>query len=68
MNQQKQGAVITFDESADLIAESVVESRLDLGHSLMYRLRHPVMGGLIVLNSAVGQCAMMAANSGLLAA
>lgn len=50
---------ISFDQSAELIAESEVINRLDLGHSLLLRLRHPALGPIAVLNSAAGHCALM---------
>lgn len=53
--------VISNEESADLIAESVVEGRLNLGHSYIYRLSHPVRGRIIVLNSSVGNGAVLSA-------
>lgn len=59
MNIERTDQAITFDNSANLIAESNVEGRLDLGHSLLYRLRHPALGAIAVLNSALGQCAVM---------
>lgn len=51
---------ITAEESACIIEEANVEVELDLGHSFMYRVLHPVMGRLVVLNSSVGESAMMA--------
>ena len=59
MNIERTDQAITFDASADLIAESSVEGRLDLGHSLLYRLRHPALGAIADLNSTLGQCAVM---------
>lgn len=61
MSKQQQFAdqAITFDKSAELIEESEVINRLDLGHAFLLRLRHPALGSIAVLNSSVGQCAMM---------
>ena len=53
--------IISFEDSADLIAESDVEGRLDLGHSLVYRLKHPSKGNIIVMNCSSGACAVLAA-------
>lgn len=57
--KETNGQAITFDESAELIAVSETELRLDLGHSILYRLRHPTHGRIVVLNSAVGKCAIL---------
>jgi hypothetical protein len=53
--------IISFEDSADLIAESQVENRLDLGHSYVYRLKHPVKGSIIVMNCSSGACAVLTA-------
>lgn len=50
---------IDFEKSVELIEESEVVTCLDLGHSLLYRLMHPVFGAIAVLNSSVGSCAVM---------
>lgn len=50
---------ISFDESAELIAESEVLTRLDLGHAMVMRLKHPTHGSIIVLNSSVGKSAVL---------
>lgn len=59
MNIERKDQAISFDASADLIAESKVENRLDLGHSLLYRLSHPALGAIAVLNSSLGQSAIL---------
>lgn len=60
-NAKTADQIISFEDSADLIAESKVENRLDLGHSFVYRLRHPVKGSIIVMNCSSGACAVLAA-------
>lgn len=50
---------ISFDESAELIEQSEVRSKLDLGHSLVYRLQHPEFGDIIVINSSSGSGALL---------
>lgn len=57
--QHTKDQIITFDQSAELIGESEIVDRLDLGHSLLMRLKHPSHGNIAVLNSSVGQCAVM---------
>ena len=52
---------ITYERGADLIAESQVEDRLDIGHSMVYRLKHPQEGAIVVISSSVGQSAMVRA-------
>lgn len=52
--------VINFDQAADMIAESKIESSLDIGHSIVYVLTHPKEGALVLFNSAMGSSAFMA--------
>jgi len=49
---------LSYEESADLISESIVENSVDLGHSVMYKLLHPSMGRIVVLNS-IGKCGII---------
>lgn len=51
--------VINFDKAADMIAESKIESALDIGHSMIYTLTHPTEGALVLFNSAMGSSAFM---------
>ena len=45
---------IDFERCVELIAESEIVARLDLGHSFLYRLNHPALGAIVVLNSSLG--------------
>lgn len=49
---------IPYEQGVALIAESEVESSLDIGHSMLYRLRHPQHGAIFVMSSAIGDSAM----------
>lgn len=59
MSNNNGDAIISCEDSADLVAESVIDSRMDLGHSFIYRLTHPVRGKIIVFNSAHADCAVL---------
>lgn len=61
MGHKNTDAVVSYEETVDLIAESEVEGRLDLGHSFVYRLKHPLRGNIIVMNSSVGSGAVLQA-------
>jgi hypothetical protein len=50
---------IAYERGVDLIAESQVEESLDIGHSMVYRLKHPQEGTIVVVSSSVGQSAMV---------
>lgn len=53
--------IINFEAATDLISDSEVKGRMDLGHALVLRLKHPQHGDIIVLNSTVGKCAVLGA-------
>lgn len=59
---QAQDEVLDYCEVANLIAESSVQSRLDLGHSFVYRVSHPVRGNIIVVSSFAGNGAVLGAD------
>jgi hypothetical protein len=46
---------VTFEEGADILEKSVVENRLDVGHSLVYGLLHPVLGSIVLFSSTIGK-------------
>lgn len=54
-------SLLSYEEGASLIDESVIEESLDLGHSIIYKLRHPQRGGIFLVSSAVGQSGMLPA-------
>lgn len=47
---------ISYEESVELIAESEIEHQVDMGHSILYVLIHPIYQRLTVLNSSLGEC------------
>jgi hypothetical protein len=50
---------LTAEQSADILSESEVERCVDLGHSFMYKLIHPVLGLLLLVNSSLGDSGFM---------
>lgn len=54
-----QAQAITYEAGTDLIAESEVEERLDLGYADIYRLKHPERGAIIVFSSSSGDSAVV---------
>ncbi len=50
---------VTLEEVADIMEVSSVELELDLGHSFLYRVNHPSMGRIVLVNSSVGDSAVM---------
>lgn len=56
-------SVLSNEDSADMISESEIVKKLDLGHSLLYVLKHPVHKDIVVLNSGVGQSGVVSLNA-----
>jgi len=52
-------SLLSYEEGAMLIDESIIEESLDLGHSVIYKLRHPRRGRVFLVSSAVGQSGMI---------
>lgn len=50
---------LTTDESADILVDSEVVDCLDMGHSFLYKLRHPALGLLAMVNTSVGLCGLL---------
>lgn len=50
---------VDAEAAADVLAESKVESSLDIGHSIIYVLKHPRKGALVLVNSALGSSAVI---------
>ncbi len=53
---------INLERVVDLIEESTVKEQLDLGSALMYKLLHPTLGSLVLVNSAAGDHGLMHLN------
>ena len=50
---------ISNEQSAELILESEVQCCLDLGSSFLYKLLHPKLGPVVVVDSSVGSCGLL---------
>lgn len=49
--------LISYDEGIELVADAKEESSMDLGHSTLYWLTHPLNGRMVVLVSSAGSSA-----------
>ena len=52
--EDKGGRKLTSEESADLLEVSEVRGFIDLGHSFLYKLFHPGLGMIVLVNSCMG--------------
>lgn len=59
MSQFSEDQAISYEVSAELISDATVLRRLDIGHSVICHLDHPVEGPIVVLSSSVGQSALL---------
>jgi hypothetical protein len=50
---------ISWDEGVELVESSHVVKRLDLGHSMIYRLRNQKYGEIVVVSSSSGASAVL---------
>lgn len=50
---------IDLDDLTDLLTESTVRSRFDLGSAIVYKVSHPAMGELVLVNTTGRQHAVI---------
>lgn len=53
---------VGLEQFVDILSESEIMSTVDFGSVIMHDVRHPSMGGLTMMNSAGGQCAIVTAS------
>ena len=51
--------LVDFEGSANMISEAEVLDSVDMGHSTMYRLKHPSLGDIVLVSSVMGSGAVM---------
>jgi len=51
--------LLSAEECADILVDSEIDTSLDLGHSFLYKLRHPALGLVCMVNSAVGHSGLL---------
>lgn len=44
-------AVIDLEQFADLLADSVIVEKTDMGRALVYKVKHSVTGDLVLINT-----------------
>jgi hypothetical protein len=59
-SQQQDLAVVSHEDGDNILDESTVHSKVDIGHSIVYKLDHPVQGKLVLFSSTLGSSVIVA--------
>lgn len=55
----KESEIINLESFASMISESVIIEKLDLGRALVFRVRHPLRGDMVLVNTCGDQNAVV---------
>jgi len=44
--------IINLEAFADMLTDCVIMSKLDLGQALVYKVKHPVRGDMVLINTS----------------
>lgn len=50
---------VSLEEVAEILEQSTVEERLDVGSAFIFKLKHKIKGNLVLFNNAFGRSAIV---------
>lgn len=59
VSASKEGQSINIEQFSDVLESSQIESRLDIGSAVIYRVKHHALGAMILVNTSAGHCASL---------